>query len=184
MQSTLCRTTLGACDDLHARANTLRPSRPVKGSLSVKCSKQVDTSSANTLGVSRRKAGVAILVGAASTMLTGGRQAAQAESIAKTIERSEKNLETEISTDLKVLYDLRVSREAEAYQRLEDLRIKGEAEARNERNQSLCATPFGVDVVGISQTVALIGALVGGISARNRKIELEELNDKLRNVNK
>ena len=37
----------------------------------------------------------------------------------------------------------------------------------------LCATPFGVDVVGITETVALIGATVSGISARLRKQELE-----------
>ncbi len=29
-------------------------------------------------------------------------------------------------------------------------------------NGRLCATPFGVDVVGITEVVALTGALVGG----------------------
>ncbi len=47
----------------------------------------------------------------------------------------------------------------------------------------LCATPFGVDVVGISESVALLGALVGGISARQRKDELEKLNEQLRKIN-
>lgn len=30
-------------------------------------------------------------------------------------------------------------------------------------NGRLCATPFGVDVVGITEVVALTGALVGGV---------------------
>lgn len=124
-----------------------------------------------------------MLVGAASVMLMGGgKQAAHAETLAATAS-------TEISEELRLLYDLRQQREAEAYKRLEDLRERGEAQARSEESRSplkdsLCATPFGVDVVGITQTVALVGALVGGLSARNRKAELEELNEKLRNVNK
>lgn len=36
----------------------------------------------------------------------------------------------------------------------------------------LCATPFGVDVVGISLSTALIGALVGGVAAARRKDEV------------
>jgi len=47
----------------------------------------------------------------------------------------------------------------------------------------LCATPFGVDVVGISEAVALVGALVGGVTARNRKNEVERLNEQLRKIN-
>lgn len=49
---------------------------------------------------------------------------------------------------------------------------RGEAESK-ESQVGLCATPFGVDVVGITETVALIGATVSGISARLRKQELE-----------
>jgi hypothetical protein len=41
----------------------------------------------------------------------------------------------------------------------------------------------GVDVVGISQTLGLLGAIGGGLVARNRKKEMEELNEKLRSVN-
>ncbi len=47
----------------------------------------------------------------------------------------------------------------------------------------LCATPFGIDVVGITELVALIGALVGGITARRRKEEVERLNEQLRSIN-
>lgn len=47
----------------------------------------------------------------------------------------------------------------------------------------LCATPFGIDIVGITELVALVGALVGGITARQRKAELERLNEQLRKIN-
>jgi hypothetical protein len=47
----------------------------------------------------------------------------------------------------------------------------------------LCATPFGIDIVGITEFVALVGALVGGITARQRKAELERLNEQLRKIN-
>ena len=32
----------------------------------------------------------------------------------------------------------------------------------NSKEGKFCATPFGIDVVGITEFVALIGALVGG----------------------
>lgn len=48
---------------------------------------------------------------------------------------------------------------------------------------TLCVTPFGVDVVGITEAIALTGALVGGVSARRRKDELEKLNEQLRTIN-
>ena len=38
-----------------------------------------------------------------------------------------------------------------------------EAEAETSKLGKLCATPFGVDVVGITEFVALTGALVGGV---------------------
>lgn len=40
-----------------------------------------------------------------------------------------------------------------------------------------------MDVVGITQLVALIGALVGGVVARQRKEEVERLNEQLRKIN-
>jgi hypothetical protein len=46
-----------------------------------------------------------------------------------------------------------------------------------------CATPFGVDVVGITELIALVGALVGGVAARQRKLEAERLNEQLRKIN-
>ena len=71
----------------------------------------------------------------------------------------------------------------------------------NSKEGKFCATPFGVDVVGITELVALVGALVGGLSsesgpegrsaiydipgitARRRKKELERLNERLRKIN-
>jgi hypothetical protein len=47
----------------------------------------------------------------------------------------------------------------------------------------VCATATGVDVIGVTQAVAVLGALVGGLSSRQRKQEVEELNEKLRVVN-
>jgi hypothetical protein len=46
-----------------------------------------------------------------------------------------------------------------------------------------CATPFGIDIVGITELVALVGATVGGLAARQRKLEAERLNEQLRKIN-
>lgn len=53
----------------------------------------------------------------------------------------------------------------------------------NRQAGKLCATPFGVDIVGITEFIALVGALVGGVTARQRKEELERLNEQLRKIN-
>jgi hypothetical protein len=49
---------------------------------------------------------------------------------------------------------------------LQAARLAYEEELQRDRELSspdqLCATPFGVDVVGITELVALTGALVGG----------------------
>ena len=62
-------------------------------------------------------------------------------------------------------------------------RVAAEAESARTSAGKLCATPFGIDVVGITEAVALLGATVGGVSARQRKVELEEVNEKLRQIN-
>jgi len=82
------------------------------------------------------------------------------------------------------LYNLRLEKEGEVIQELDRAR----AELLEEENEpgragKLCATPFGVDLVGILVFVALMGALVGGVSARSRKAEVERLNDQLRKIN-
>jgi hypothetical protein len=51
------------------------------------------------------------------------------------------------------------------------------------QGSQLCATPFGIDVVGVTVFVALVGAAVGGYTARQRKAEAEKLNEQLRKIN-
>jgi plasmid stabilization system protein ParE len=51
------------------------------------------------------------------------------------------------------------------------------------QGSQLCATPFGIDVVGLTVAVALVGAAVGGYTARQRKAEAEKLNEQLRKIN-
>lgn len=63
------------------------------------------------------------------------------------------------------LYNLKVEKEAQVLQELE--REKGIFEEEVRRSNTadpgqLCATPYGIDVVGITEFVALTGALVGG----------------------
>lgn len=81
------------------------------------------------------------------------------------------------------LYNLRVELEGEARQEIERERQILESEAEKSQVGKLCATPFGIDIVGITEFVALVGALVGGITARQRKAELERLNEQLRKIN-
>lgn len=84
---------------------------------------------------------------------------------------------------------LRLRRETEGPVReeireeLQRARHELEAEGRLTQSGKLCATPFGVDVVGITELVALTGALVGGVTARQRKNEVEVLNEQLRKIN-
>ncbi|EFJ51373.1 hypothetical protein VOLCADRAFT_87597 [Volvox carteri f. nagariensis] len=81
------------------------------------------------------------------------------------------------------LYKLRIEKETVAREQLLAERQKLEEEVKQTQAGKLCATPFGVDVVGITELVALIGALVGGITARRRKEEVERLNEQLRSIN-
>ena len=49
--------------------------------------------------------------------------------------------------------------------------------------KTLCVTPFGIDVVGITEAMALVGAVASGISANQKKEEIVQLNEKLRKIN-
>lgn len=60
------------------------------------------------------------------------------------------------------LFRLRQQFEAEARDELNRAKEVYEEEARLSQKDMLCATPFGVDVVGITEFIALTGALVGG----------------------
>jgi tetratricopeptide (TPR) repeat protein len=83
------------------------------------------------------------------------------------------------------LVRLRETKEGEVREELANARNQLESEVKRTQvaNNQLCATPFGIDVVGITEFVALTGALVGGLSARRRKQELERLNEQLRTIN-
>lgn len=81
------------------------------------------------------------------------------------------------------LIRLRQEREEAAREELAEVRQQFVEETNKTKEGQLCATPFGIDVVGITEFVALTGALVGGLSARRRKEELERLNEQLRTIN-
>lgn len=81
------------------------------------------------------------------------------------------------------LFALRQQKEGEAIKSVTDEIELIERETKLTQDGKLCGTPFGVDVVGISETVALLGALIGGIAARQRKDEVEKLNEQLRKIN-
>ena len=82
------------------------------------------------------------------------------------------------------LLKLRDYEEEKVKEEIEEAREEFEEAAKASFDGStLCATPFGVDVVGITEAIALTGALVGGVSARRRKDELEKLNEQLRTIN-
>lgn len=81
--------------------------------------------------------------------------------------------------------ELRRLREGEAQGELDRLREQEEAKSREQvlTGKTLCVTPFGVDIVGITEFVALAGAVASGISANRKKEEITELNEKLRKIN-
>eukprot|EP01025_Chloroclados_australasicus_P036030 TRINITY_DN3665_c0_g1_i1.p1 TRINITY_DN3665_c0_g1~~TRINITY_DN3665_c0_g1_i1.p1 ORF type:complete len:328 (+),score=48.03 TRINITY_DN3665_c0_g1_i1:115-1098(+) len=83
-----------------------------------------------------------------------------------------------------ILVQLRKEKEDEVREEIKRERAKFESEAKKTQGGRLCATPFGIDVVGITELIALIGAVVGGVSARVRKRELERLNNQLRLINR
>lgn len=66
------------------------------------------------------------------------------------------------------LFKLRQEVEGEAREEFQRARLQLEDEARSTASGKLCATPFGVDVVGITEVIALTGALVGGPPSGSR----------------
>lgn len=60
------------------------------------------------------------------------------------------------------LFKLRQEKEEQVQREIFKQRQMFEREARDGQLDKLCATPFGVDVVGITELIALTGALVGG----------------------
>ena len=61
------------------------------------------------------------------------------------------------------LVKLRQEKEEEVTREIQKQRQQLEQEARAGQLDKLWATPFGVDVVGITEFIALTGALVGGM---------------------
>ena len=62
-------------------------------------------------------------------------------------------------------------------------RIEANSRDAVARGEALCVTPSGIDIVGITELLALIGATASGIRARQQKIIVDELNEKLRAIN-
>ena len=91
----------------------------------------------------------------------------------------------EIREEEAKLKALRFEREAESMREINSRRALEESKARQQvaDGKTLCITPFGIDVVGITQTVALVGAIGAGLTSNARKAEIAELNEKLRAVN-
>jgi len=72
--------------------------------------------------------------------------------------------------------------EAESFKEQQE-RIEANSRDAVARGEALCVTPQGIDVVGITELVALIGASASGIRARRQKVVVDELNEKLREIN-
>ena len=81
--------------------------------------------------------------------------------------------------------ELRYLKEGEAQAEFNKLREEGESKSREQvlAGKTLCVTPFGIDIVGITEFVALAGATASGISANQKKEEITQLNEKLRGIN-
>uniref|UniRef100_A0A7S3Z3S2 Uncharacterized protein n=1 Tax=Lotharella globosa TaxID=91324 RepID=A0A7S3Z3S2_9EUKA len=101
----------------------------------------------------------------------------------ESLKRLRRVLPEDIKARESELVDLRLKSEAEAKTALGNLQAKYEDTSKKTQGTKLCATPFGVDVVGITELVALTGALVGGVASRKRKEELVKVNDQLRKIN-
>ena len=132
----------------------------------------------------RRETGAAVL-GAAAALLVragGGAGAARADGAADLLEEDPVYADAGYS---QLRTREKVNKVEDAVLAAKQKRFQEEQKSLREleQNQRLCATPFGVDVVGITELVLVVGAITGGISARVRKRELETLNGKLRLIN-
>ena len=106
------------------------------------------------------------------------------EEEAKSRERIE-TLYRELRAEEAKALELRREKEGEAQEELNKFREESEAQSRQQvlAGKTLCVTPFGIDIVGITEFVALAGAVASGISANQKKEEITMLNDKLRKIN-
>jgi len=102
----------------------------------------------------------------------------------KSVERMQELYATLRAEEAKAL-ELRWQKEGQAMKDLEKLREDGEKNSKEQvmAGRALCVTPYGVDVVGITEAIALAGAVASGISANAKKEEIVVLNEKLRKIN-
>ena len=75
-----------------------------------------------------------------------------------------------------------INAEADSFKAQQE-RIEANSRDAVAKGKALCVTPSGVDIVGITEFLALIGASASGIRARRQKVEVDELNEKLRAIN-
>jgi len=176
---------------LKGRGGGTRGARDAERSPQLKC---IDPRARGKKAHASPSAGPAVGAAAAAALLTqlGCGTAARAEAPVPIQELQQIEETTEMRAEEELNAIKEHTEQTAEFSRLEALlddlereKLEKEEEARQEafNSNQLCRTPFGIDVVGLTETVALIGALVGGLSARRRRREVEEVNAKLRSIN-
>ena len=159
-------------------------------------SQNASTSQPSSSGVLGRRATVAGAAAALFSIARGAASSARAESIGESLLERRRVEEGAKRAELEQLYAelkeeearvkaLRFEEEEKAMTVLNARRIEEEQKARQQviDGKTLCITPFGIDVVGITEAVALVGAVGAGLTSNARKAEIAELNEKLRTIN-
>lgn len=159
-------------------------------------SQNASTSQPSSSGVLGRRATVAGAAAALFSIARGASSSARAESIGESLLERRRVEEGAKRAELEQLYAelkeeearvkaLRFEEEEKAMTVLNARRIEEEQKARQQviDGKTLCITPFGIDVVGITEAVALVGAVGAGLTSNARKAEIAELNEKLRTIN-
>ena len=159
-------------------------------------SQNASTSQPSSSGMLGRRATVAGAAAALFSIARGASSSARAESIGESLLERRRVEEGAKRAELEQLYAelkeeearvkaLRFEEEEKAMTNLNARRIEEEQKARQQviDGKTLCITPFGIDVVGITEAVALVGAIGAGLTSNARKAEIAELNEKLRTIN-
>jgi tetratricopeptide (TPR) repeat protein len=176
----------------HARSRSHRIARSVIAR--ARCGEEDHSNARAVDGTSRR--GALVMVVASAIAMTSNVDASLArgpadellafrkEEEAKSAERMAE-LYAELKNEEAKALELRWEREGQAKRDLERLRQESERESLEQvmEGKTLCVTPFGIDVVGITEAMALVGAVASGISANQKKEEIVQLNEKLRKIN-
>ena len=159
-------------------------------------SQNASTSQPSSSGMLGRRATVAGAAAALFSIARGASSSARAESIGESLLERRRVEEGAKRAELEQLYAelkeeearvkaLRFEEEEKAMTNLNARRFEEEQKARQQviDGKTLCITPFGIDVVGITEAVALVGAIGAGLTSNARKAEIAELNEKLRTIN-